>query len=276
MRRTPLIPVAVAAVSLLATAFAPAAHAAEPEVVVDGLVSALSVAVADDGTVYASQNFASLITKVAPGGEPEVIFADEGHREIGGLSVAGDVLTFTATSMGGPAQARVYTLTPDDEGLAQTPIANTWAFEKAENPDGKTKYGVFGLSKSCKNGHAEGHAQVRPPARRDHGVAPVRHRDRRRHDVRRRRRRERDLRGRRVRHQHRRRAPAREGHGHQEDPQGHGPAQVHAGQGLQGRAGPDRRRGRPRRQPLRHDPGRRPRRVDAGRRALPRDRPTAR
>lgn len=151
MRRTPLIPVAAAAMSLLATSFAPAAHAADPEVVADGMVSVLSAAVADDGTVYASQNFASLITKVAPGGEPEVIFADEGQREVGALSVAGDVLTFATTQQEGqPLDARVYTLTPGDGGLVQTEVADTWAFEKSQNPDGKTKYGVFGLSKSCK------------------------------------------------------------------------------------------------------------------------------
>jgi len=150
MRRTPLIPVAVAAVSLLATAFAPAADAADPEVVADALVSALSVAVADDGTVYVSQNFASTITQVAPGGEPEPIFADEGHREVGGLSVAGDVLTFTTTSLDGPPSAHVHTLTPGNEGREETEIADTWAFEKAQNPDGRTTYGISRLSKSCR------------------------------------------------------------------------------------------------------------------------------
>ncbi|HYF73491.1 MAG TPA: ScyD/ScyE family protein [Nocardioides sp.] len=146
MRRTPLIPVAVAAFALLGTALAPAAQAATPEVVVDGLVTPLSVAVADDGTVYASQNFASLITKAAPGAEPEVIFADEGQREIGALSITGDVLTFAATSQGGPAEAKVYTLSAE----GQTEIADLWAYESSRNPDGSRTYGVGGLSKSCK------------------------------------------------------------------------------------------------------------------------------
>jgi hypothetical protein len=148
MRRTPLIPVALAALALVATAFAPAATAAEPDTVVDGLVSPLSVAVADDGTVFVSQNFASLLTRAAPGMDPEVIFADEGQREIGGLSYSSGAVTFTATSQGGPANARVYTL--DGEGN-QTEIANTWAYEKAHNADGKQTYGIIGLSKSCKS-----------------------------------------------------------------------------------------------------------------------------
>jgi hypothetical protein len=148
MRRTPLIPVAVAAMSLLATAFAPAANAAtDPDVVADGLVSALSVAVADDGTVYASQNFASLITKIAPGGEPEVIYADEGHREVGAFSVDGDVLTFGASIPG--VDVKMYTYEFDGEGYVQTQIADLWAYEKAHNPDHANTYGIAGLSKSC-------------------------------------------------------------------------------------------------------------------------------
>lgn len=146
MRHTPLIPAALAALALTATAFAPAATAVEPEPVADGLVSPLSLAVDGDGTVFVSQNFAGLLTKAVPGMEPEVIYADEGQREIGGVSYAGDVLTFTATSQGGPAIARVYTL--DGEGN-QTQIANTWSYEKSHNADGKQTYGIAGLSKSC-------------------------------------------------------------------------------------------------------------------------------
>jgi hypothetical protein len=146
MRRTPLVPVALAALALVATAFAPGANAAEPDTVADGLVSPLSVAVAPDGTVFVSQNFAGLLTKVAPGMDPEVIFADEGQREIGGLSYSGSALTFTATSQDNHPNARVYTL--DGEGN-QTQIANTWAWEKSHNADGKQTYGVTGLSKTC-------------------------------------------------------------------------------------------------------------------------------
>jgi hypothetical protein len=78
--------------------------------------------------------------------DPELIYADEGQREIGGLSYSGSALTFTATSQGGPANARVYTL--DGEGN-QTQIANTWAWEKTHNADGKQTYGITGLSKAC-------------------------------------------------------------------------------------------------------------------------------
>ena len=148
MRRTPLIPVAAAALSLLATAFAPAANAVDPTPVADGLVSPLKVAVADDGTVFVTQNFAGLLTEVTPGGDPTVIYADEAQREIGGVSVSGDVVTFTAT--GGPTDSAVYTYTPDGEGWAQDELADTGAYEKAYNPDSQRTYGILGLSKSCK------------------------------------------------------------------------------------------------------------------------------
>jgi hypothetical protein len=89
-----------------------------------------------------------MLTKAVPGEEPEVIFADEGQREVGALSVRGDVVTFATTAMGGPASANVYTL--DGEGN-QTEIADLWAYEKANNPDGTRRYGVVGgMDRSCR------------------------------------------------------------------------------------------------------------------------------
>lgn len=149
-RRTPLIPVAVAALSLLATAFAPPASAAEAETVADGLVTPLSVAVAPDGTAYASQNFASMLTKAVPGGESEVIYADEGGREVAGVSVEGDVVSFVTTSMGGRPSSHLYTLTATEEGYDQAQVANLFKYERENNPDGAVKYGFTGLTKSCR------------------------------------------------------------------------------------------------------------------------------
>ena len=164
MRRTPLVPVAVAALALVATAFAPAANAADPDTVADGLVSPLSLAVGDDGTVYVSQNFASVLTKVAPGGDATPIYADEAQREVGGVSVSGDVVTFTTT---GHHDSRVYTLTPNGDGYDQAEIADTWAYEKAHNPDGGRTYGIGGLSASCKRAIPK---DIRPFVVAYHGI----------------------------------------------------------------------------------------------------------
>lgn len=146
MRRTPLIPVAIAAAALLATALPGAAQAAkaDPEAIASGLVSPLSLAVADDGTVYVAQNFASLITKV---GETDPIYADEGGREIGAFSVSGDTLTFGASIPG--VDVQMYTYHWDGSAYQQTTIADLWAYEKAHNPDHGNTYGIAGLTKSC-------------------------------------------------------------------------------------------------------------------------------
>lgn len=150
MRRTPLIPVALAALALVATTFAPA-NAAAPDTLADGLAGPLTLAVAPDGTVYVSENSASKIDMIAPGGDPTTIYADEGGREVGGLSESGGVITFTTTQQAGAHDARVYTLTPaEGGGYDQAEIANTWAYEKANNPDGGRTYGIGGLSRACK------------------------------------------------------------------------------------------------------------------------------
>ncbi len=146
-RRTPLIPVAVAALALLATAFAPPASAAPEEEVATGLIGPLSLAVAPDGTAFVAQSFVGVLTEAVPGGAQTDIYADEGGREVAGVSVEGDILTFTTTGLDHKnPSAHVYQLGPD----GQHTLANVWKYEKANNPDGGTKYGLVGTSKSCK------------------------------------------------------------------------------------------------------------------------------
>src|SRR5688572_2284827 len=94
--RTTLLSVAAATFTLLGTTISPA-EAADPEVLAEGLVSPLSAAVAGDGTVYFSQNFAGLLTRVAPGGEPEVVFAHPDGAEVGAVSVDAEGVTFATT-----------------------------------------------------------------------------------------------------------------------------------------------------------------------------------
>ena len=148
MRRTPLIPLAAAAVMLLGTAFAPSANAATEEEVAGGLISPLSLAVAPDGTAYVAQNFASMLTEAVPGGEQTDVYADEGGREVGAVSVEGDILTFATTGMDhANPSAHVYQLGPE----GQHQLANLYKYEKRNNPDGNRKYGILGLTKSCKS-----------------------------------------------------------------------------------------------------------------------------
>lgn len=148
-RRTALIPVAAAALSLLATVIAPSATAATEEEVAGGLITPLSLAVAPDGTVYVSQNFAAMLTEVPPAGDPEVIYADEGGREVGAVSVEDGLVTFATTGFDEESGPNAHVYTFDGEGN-QTMLANIFKYEKRNNPDGDTRYGFVGLSKSCK------------------------------------------------------------------------------------------------------------------------------
>lgn len=151
MRRTTTIAAAAASAALLASTLAPPANAAEGEVIADGLSMVLSVAVADDGTVYATQNFAGKIMRIAPGGEPEEIYAGQPGLEVGALSVSGDVVTFATYALGGPPSAAIHTLTHDaEDGWQATEVADTLEFETSVNPDRNRSYAISGLSKSCK------------------------------------------------------------------------------------------------------------------------------
>lgn len=147
MRRTPLVPVAVAAFALLGTAFP--AHAVDPEVVAENLVSPLSVAVTPDGTAFASQNFIGTLTRATPGGSQEVIYADEDSREVGAVSVEHGMVTFATTAMHGPQEAKLWVM-DGMHGGEPTQVANLFRHEKMHNPDGDIRYGFTDLSRSCR------------------------------------------------------------------------------------------------------------------------------
>lgn len=138
-RRTTTLSVAVAAFTLLGTSIAPA-QAAEPETVTDGLISPLSVAVSDNGTVYVSQNFAGMLTRVAPGGEASLVYADEAGSEVGAVSVDGADVTFATT--GGTRKAPTADLWQVVGEAAPTRLANLYRFEKRNNPDSVNTYGL--------------------------------------------------------------------------------------------------------------------------------------
>lgn len=132
---------AVAASLALVSGVAGPAVAATPDEVATGLITPLSLAVAEDGTVFVSQNFAGLLSEA---GQGEPIHAVEG-AEVGGVSVDGDVITFVTTTMSDAGGSALWTLGPD----GTTQVADLWAYEQSANPDGDTKYGVK-LSRSCK------------------------------------------------------------------------------------------------------------------------------
>jgi hypothetical protein len=132
----------------LAGATAAPAHAkGKPtiSVVAKKLVGPLSVAQAPDGTRYWTDSFAGPLYRQAPGGTPTVVFAGSRKAAAEGVSADGGVLRFTT---GDPRNkgGKVWTL--DSNGQPQL-IGDTFAYEKAANPDGSFKYGFLKTPKSC-------------------------------------------------------------------------------------------------------------------------------
>lgn len=159
MRRAPALVVGAAATLTLGLAIAPAAAhgshkppkppAATP--VADGLFTALSLAVAHDGTTYVTQNFAGMLTKVPKKGAPSDLYTSEGGAEVGGVSVAGSKVLFAETGFSGdPAEPGGFTgiKSLDKHGNVRV-VADTGSYEIANNPDGDVMYGVRGISDAC-------------------------------------------------------------------------------------------------------------------------------
>lgn len=145
-RRGAVLTSVAAAVTLIVTAISPA-QAAEPETVTDGLITPLSLAVGDDGTVFVSQNFAGMLTEVAPGGAPSVIYTDPAGSEVGAVSADGDDVVFATTGgTGKKPTADLWRLggSGDPERLA-----NLYRFEKRNNPDAGRTYGILNAGRDC-------------------------------------------------------------------------------------------------------------------------------
>jgi hypothetical protein len=123
--------------------------ATSQRVLAEGLLSPLRAAVAGDGTVYVSQNFAGQLMKVRPGRQPTVAYADPDGFEVGGVSVRGRVVTFTVTQSGEdgfPVDSWLKKLYPD--GSVRT-IAHVRGFENRTNPDAGTTYGFREADPAC-------------------------------------------------------------------------------------------------------------------------------
>ncbi|QIG44126.1 ScyD/ScyE family protein [Nocardioides anomalus] len=144
--------VAAAAALLLAAGTAGSAHGApgavraKPSVtpVAKHLVGPLSVAQAPDGTRYWTDSFAGPLYRQLPGGQPTVVFPGSKKFTAEAVSADGGVLRF-ATSHNNKV-AHVWTL---DAAGAPVAVADTFAYEKANNPDGRFTYGFLKTPKSC-------------------------------------------------------------------------------------------------------------------------------
>ena len=117
-------------------------HAVTP--IAKHLVGPLSVAQAPDGTRYWADSFAGQLYRQAPNGAVSVIYKSK-HHGADGVSADGGVLRFV-TGSGDNKSGGVWTL---DANGAPKMLGDTYAFEKAANPDGKFQYGFLKTPKSC-------------------------------------------------------------------------------------------------------------------------------
>ncbi|MCJ1702988.1 MULTISPECIES: ScyD/ScyE family protein [unclassified Rathayibacter] len=110
-----------------------------------GLVSPLSFAVDAGGTAYVAQNFAGMLTKVAPSGATSTLVSAPG-TEIGAVSVRGSTVYY---SEGVQEEGEALLQSVPSGGGAPTTLADLGAYEASANPDAGNSYGFLGLPAEC-------------------------------------------------------------------------------------------------------------------------------
>jgi hypothetical protein len=149
---------AVAAVALAGTALGGPASAddpvakPQPNTLAKDLLSPLSLAVADDGTVFYSQNFAGSLHVKRPGKKPQTVYqATVPGTEVGAVSVDDGSLRFATTFLPeeeGAGEPSSFLMGIGKKGKVRK-LANLWQFEENRNPDAGVTYGIQDLPAEC-------------------------------------------------------------------------------------------------------------------------------
>ena len=117
-----------------------------PVDVAGGLVTPLAMAVDSAGNAYVAQNYAALLTKVAPDGTVSVLFAGAPGEEVGSVSERRGTVYFT---LGQQELGRAVLMSIPAAGGTATAVGDIGAFEAASNPDGAVSYGFVGIDPAC-------------------------------------------------------------------------------------------------------------------------------
>ena len=107
------------------------------------LLSPLSIAQAPDGTRYWTDNFASLLYKQSPGGQPAVVYTGTKKGGVESVSADGGELRFT-TGRPDNSAGKLMTLDAAGPGPARRPLR----LREAANPDKKYDYGFLQTSEA--------------------------------------------------------------------------------------------------------------------------------
>ena len=123
------------------------AQEAQPRVttLASGLLSPLSLAIADNGTRYFTQNVAGLLNRQRPGQRPKVIYANTDGFEVGAVSEDNGRLRFALSKN----NRRGTIMAMPRRGGKPYAIANLGKYERNTNPDGDVTYGFRKISQQC-------------------------------------------------------------------------------------------------------------------------------
>lgn len=135
-----------------------------PTPLAGGLLSPLSVAAADDGTVWFSQNYAGTLERRTPDGSTRTVAKAPGDLELAGVAEEDGSVWYTVTGAGHTV-GRLHEMAPDG---TDTVVADLFAHEQQTNPDARFRYGFRSLPPECKQ-------QVAAADRGPHGGAPETH-----------------------------------------------------------------------------------------------------
>lgn len=125
-------------------------RAHEPEVVVDGLVGALTLAVADRGDVLVTQSFTGTLSSVDTRGRVRDIrqLPNPEAGELIGVAYEKSSSYHIETDFSGAAPTS-HVVKTSKNGRRTVVSGDLWAYETARNPDARNRYGLQGLSASC-------------------------------------------------------------------------------------------------------------------------------
>jgi hypothetical protein len=150
-------------------------------VLVSGLLSPLSVAVAGDGGVWFSENYAGLLHHRTEAGTVTAPARAPGDLELSAVSELDDTVWYAVTGAGHTV-ARLHRLEPAGGGERHdTVVADLYAHERRSDPDHRFEYGFRDLPTRCRarlpkggrsayHGRAESHPVASLPA---HGAVYV-------------------------------------------------------------------------------------------------------
>lgn len=123
------------------------ARSSEPDVVVDGLVGPLSLAVGSAGSIYLTQNFSGQLSKVKRGAVSTVYQVPE-TGGLGGVTTSQGKTYHLESDFSGEVPTS-HIVRTSKNGTRKIVSDDLWQHEIQQNPDAGVTYGFVGLDPTC-------------------------------------------------------------------------------------------------------------------------------